>query len=265
MKVHYIKFGILLGISLTYFSSWSQFQKSGKIEYNVTYHRKSFIPQNFTGELTFDSNKTIFMYDKNTFTTAVKKDSIHNNGQKTIMMSKGRITDNIGNITYTNFETKQQVSRELIQRKPFIVDDTIVSPVWNIGTDVRNIGNYKCQNAFTTYYGREYEVWFTNNIPVGYGPWKLNGLPGLILEAKSKDGELIFEATKVALSKTTEVIEPPESGTYIKSYAAFRELQDQKLEDLRKFGQSKLNEIQKPGTKMKLTGVSFRRFEKTPQ
>jgi GLPGLI family protein len=53
--------------------------------------------------------------------------------------------------------------------------------------EYKNIYNYKCQKATTTVYGREFEIWFTTDIPVSDGPWKLSGLPGLIIEAHSKD------------------------------------------------------------------------------
>jgi GLPGLI family protein len=53
--------------------------------------------------------------------------------------------------------------------------------------EFKNIYNYKCQKATTSIYGREFELWFTTDIPVSDGPWKLSGLPGLIIEAHSKD------------------------------------------------------------------------------
>ena len=55
-------------------------------------------------------------------------------------------------------------------------------------------------------------MWFAPAIPVGLGPHKLGGLPGLILEARSKDGFVVFDfrsyetlATKsVALQKPSK-------------------------------------------------------------
>ncbi|MDE6681587.1 MAG: GLPGLI family protein, partial [Muribaculaceae bacterium] len=58
-------------------------------------------------------------------------------------------------------------------------------------------------------------AWFTPDIPLAYGPWKLHGLPGLILKAEA-DGGFTFTAT--GLQKTDRLITPMYSaGDYIKT------------------------------------------------
>ena len=55
---------------------------------------------------------------------------------------------------------------------------------WMIRQDsVKQIAGYPCQLAYCHFRGRTWEAWFTTDIPMGNGPWKLSGLPGLILEA----------------------------------------------------------------------------------
>ena len=44
-------------------------------------------------------------------------------------------------------------------------------------------------------------VWFAPEIPLQEGPWKLCGLPGLILEACESSGQHSFTATGIELSK----------------------------------------------------------------
>ena len=54
---------------------------------------------------------------------------------------------------------------------------------WKITGETKKIGDHTVTKATTKFRGREYTAWFTTDIPLPYGPWKLQGLPGLILEA----------------------------------------------------------------------------------
>ncbi|HIR32843.1 MAG TPA: GLPGLI family protein, partial [Candidatus Coprenecus merdigallinarum] len=56
---------------------------------------------------------------------------------------------------------------------------------------------YNCQRATGTFRGREWQVWFTYDIPYNYGPWKLGGLPGLILKAEDSSGTFVWEAVSL--------------------------------------------------------------------
>jgi GLPGLI family protein len=67
------------------------------------------------------------------------------------------------------------------------------SQQWNITSDTLTVLGYLCQKATTSFRGRNYEAWFTPEIPVNDGPWKLYGLPGLILKASDTDNIFSFE------------------------------------------------------------------------
>ncbi|WP_282017344.1 GLPGLI family protein [Salegentibacter mishustinae] len=53
---------------------------------------------------------------------------------------------------------------------------------WEILPENKLIEGYQSQKATTTFAGRNYIAWFTSEIPISEGPYKFNGLPGLILE-----------------------------------------------------------------------------------
>lgn len=75
------------------------------------------------------------------------------------------------------------------------------SQTWEICDSTKNILGYDCIMASTDYHGRHWTVWFTPDIPVQDGPWKLSGLPGLILEAKENSGQHQFTATGINARK----------------------------------------------------------------
>ncbi len=83
---------------------------------------------------------------------------------------------------------------------------------WQLTDEVKNIGGYECQKATAKYGGRFYEAWFTSKIPSSDGPWKLTGLPGLILEARDTSGQINF--TFKELSKNTDSDEKVQSFLY---------------------------------------------------
>lgn len=76
---------------------------------------------------------------------------------------------------------------------------------WNIVTDsTRQILGYNCYMATTTFRGRQWTVYYTEDIPMPLGPWKLGGLPGLILFAEVK-GFITIEASGIKTKSTSPV------------------------------------------------------------
>ena len=87
----------------------------------------------------------------------------------------------------------QMVEVKRVASDEFLLETTYPKQDWNIADETKVIGGYTCQKATTTFAGRHYTAWFTTDIPFSFGPWKLHGLPGLILAAKDDKNEVEFE------------------------------------------------------------------------
>lgn len=96
-----------------------------------------------------------------------------------------------------NFAKKQMECDARILSKYFYTLGTLPQIEWKLTDQSKKILNYTCQKAETSYLGRKYIAWFSKDLPIADGPWKFYGLPGLILEAKDENGEVVFEATEI--------------------------------------------------------------------
>lgn len=66
---------------------------------------------------------------------------------------------------------------------------------WELHDDTLEILGHECHKATTTWRGRNWTAWYSD-IPCSHGPWKFNGLPGLILRLEDDQWEHYFEAMK---------------------------------------------------------------------
>jgi GLPGLI family protein len=76
----------------------------------------------------------------------------------------------------------------------FLVEETVPPMEWEIFSDTMTVLNYLCFKATATFRGRRYIAWFTPDIPINDGPWKIYGLPGLILRLEDEDGLFVHQA-----------------------------------------------------------------------
>jgi GLPGLI family protein len=79
----------------------------------------------------------------------------------------------------------------------FHVKDSLDSFMWELTKDSFTILNMKCLGAKTTFRGRDYVGYYSQDFSISEGPWKFGGLPGLILSIRSTDGFVKWEATKI--------------------------------------------------------------------
>lgn len=102
---------------------------------------------------------------------------------------------------------KELTLHSMLGVKLFRVEAGWSSISWDIRDDKKAIGQFNCQKAVGSYGGRVYTAWFTTELPFPDGPWKLSGLPGLILEAADQKEEVRFSFKEI--QKNTD----PDIGT----------------------------------------------------
>jgi len=103
-------------------------------------------------------------------------------------------------MTFVNSYFKDQANIKLTylasaNGKLFSVEEKIPAINWNITQETKNIQGLECQKAVGDCKGRVYEAWFCSQLPYNNGPWKLGGLPGLIVEAYDTKKEVVFSLT----------------------------------------------------------------------
>lgn len=83
--------------------------------------------------------------------------------------------------------------KDALMANDYLIEGPMPVVNWKISTDTATFGGLHCQKATGHFRGRDYIVWFCPDLPVHTGPWKLNGLPGVIVDAHDTKNEVIFK------------------------------------------------------------------------
>ena len=194
------------------FSSQLQAQEAGNelvlsVRYDATFRTYEERPEHYEDEkiLEIGKNHSIVYGFSNTRRDEVKDSILSRGGTFSDVLNaydKGgyklskqsyKVLKNFpsrGKLTYTdnNFKTFKYV-------------ENMERPSWKMLEGDTVVCEYPCQKAETLFRGRTWTAWFTPEIPISEGPWKLNGLPGLILQASDATGSFTFQCTAIRQGK----------------------------------------------------------------
>lgn len=168
-------------------------------------------------QMAFNSQQSVY-----TSSTKMMQDSIQmakieaaiKSGSSTMDMGVLLRTTN-DNIYIDEKESTLYINKNFNQNG-YLIKEALEKINWIIEQETQKILSYTCQKATGTYKGRTYTAWFTTDIPAGFGPWKLHGLPGLILEAYDASQRIKFTCTKVVTNgkiPTSLSLELPKEAT----------------------------------------------------
>jgi GLPGLI family protein len=100
---------------------------------------------------------------------------------------------------YYEFPNEKKLARkEPLIMDTYLIEDAMPAIDWKISSDTQTFGGLHCQKATAHFKGRDYTAWFCPDMPLHVGPWKLNGLPGVIVEAydAKKDVQFMFDGVE---------------------------------------------------------------------
>jgi GLPGLI family protein len=111
------------------------------------------------------------------------------NGAYVLNGSGGRPVSRTQIFSYQN-PSKMLVVEKLF--KTYIIAEDYPTIAWKIFRDTLTVSGIRCQKAEGYFKGRNYIAWFAPDLPYNNGPWKLCGLPGLIIQAYDTKHEVEF-------------------------------------------------------------------------
>ena len=107
---------------------------------------------------------------------------------------------------YKNYPERRMTVTDGLILQDYRYVDSLHTQIWTIGDSTREVLGYTCQQATADFRGRRWTAWFATDIPVSDGPWKLGGLPGLILEAYDEGQQHVFTAVGLERVKDEPII-----------------------------------------------------------
>jgi GLPGLI family protein len=156
--------------------------------------------QETKGSLCIDVNSKTSSYHwdrKNKKYTRGEPQKQDDGSLKVVNKNGNKGLDSTGRVVYKNYGNNFVKVRDILDSW-YIISDT-VSINWVIKNDVKAFQEMTLQKAECDFRGRHYTAWFNTQIPVSDGPWKLRGLPGLIIEAYDEKEHVKFVLTRLSL------------------------------------------------------------------
>jgi len=98
---------------------------------------------------------------------------------------------------WTNYPEGQVTVRDAIPPSIYETQEQRKNIKWTLNDDTLTVAGYQCKTAVCQLHGLKWTVSYAEDIPTTAGPWKLCGLPGLIVEAVSDDGTHRFTLTEL--------------------------------------------------------------------
>lgn len=128
---------------------------------------------------------------------------------------EGRSSVKVSDVDYFYFANEQKFFTKERVFNNYLIEEIAPRIPWKISKDTASFVGIHCQKATAYFKGRNWTAWFAPELPFQSGPWKLNGLPGLIIEAYDEKKEVLFQFAGMENVIQQETQAPTDAGPKI--------------------------------------------------
>ncbi|PZP52223.1 MAG: hypothetical protein DI598_01195 [Pseudopedobacter saltans] len=191
----------------------------GIVYYDFSYVSDTTKPENVSNQtMALSFGKDYSKFYSSTFKTEdslIKADLTRQiteqNGLGNINLSARSSIKGTPDVFLIDLKSEKIFEVKRIGMKSYLVSGDNNTINWDIQDSTKKIGDYTCQKAVGLSKGRNYIVWFSTDLPYSYGPRRLFGLPGLILEAYDETNRIVYHFKSLEMT-TSGQLGLPENG-----------------------------------------------------
>lgn len=199
----------------------------GVVKYNLKL--KLGLPSQNQSILYFNSKNSAFVQGKYNLTEKPEKLVNHSSSDKR--------NDQI--IYFVDTFENKLYKKDKINKENILVEEKLPKIDWKINLNKKDtILGKLCYKAIGDFRGRTYSVWYAPNLPVKFGPWKIQGLPGLILKLNDNFKQIDFDAVSIEFKKIKDIsqsLEAPKTTNNIINLKEYLQLSRQEdLEEIKR-------------------------------
>lgn len=144
------------------------------VSYKVIYNTDR--PTEATGSLYIDKAQTKSYYFT-TFSQKASSDKKKDKEDVSVSFFSG-----IKKFNYNDFKNGFLFTRDDVHKESYLIKEDKPDFKWVLLTDTKLAGDVELKKATCYFRGRNYIAWYAISLPIKAGPWKFQGLPGLIYE-----------------------------------------------------------------------------------
>ena len=195
-------FLVIVLLSCLYETMYAQRTLIDTVRYRFHYETKETATEGkkpFDDEINVDiGDKVTYCYSRWEENNDLLYDSIIAKGGNVndFLAAEGPISM-FGERVIRNYPSKGNLTVTCTLGVDLIYNEPTEKKEWNLEPGDTTVVGYKCKKAVCNFRGRNWTAWYTLDIPISEGPWKLDGLPGIILKAVDSLNQFSFECFQI--------------------------------------------------------------------